>query len=77
MRAFETDAILDDASHLTLHEPVPSPSARNCRVIVLFDSAKNAPARWPAGFFDEIFVADPAFARPPQGDLPPVPTLSS
>ena len=33
------------------------------------------PARWPAGFFDQIHVADPAFTRPPQGPVPPAPAL--
>ena len=27
---------------------------------------------WPEGFFDEIHIDDPAFARPPQGQMPPV-----
>ena len=27
---------------------------------------------WPAGFFDAIHIADPAFSRPAQGQLPPV-----
>ena len=33
------------------------------------------PARrgtWPEGFFESIRVADPAFQRPEQGQLPPV-----
>lgn len=30
---------------------------------------------WPAGFFEDIRVDDPAFARPPQGDTPPAPTI--
>ena len=32
---------------------------------------------WPAGFFEDIYVDDPAFARPPQGDTPPAPTIDS
>jgi len=28
---------------------------------------------WPSGFFEEIHVTDPALARPPQGETPPVP----
>ena len=27
---------------------------------------------WPDGFFDSIRIVDPNFARPEQGDLPPV-----
>jgi virulence-associated protein VagC len=33
------------------------------------------PKTWPAGFFDSIHVTDPAFARPEQGQLPPVKNL--
>ena len=35
------------------------------------------PTSWPAGFFENICVADPSFGRPPQGDAPPVPALDS
>ncbi len=27
---------------------------------------------WPEGFFDSLHITDPAFARPDQGQLPPV-----
>ncbi|HVA50542.1 MAG TPA: hypothetical protein VNH11_29625 [Pirellulales bacterium] len=30
---------------------------------------------WPEGFFQQIRIDDPAFARPPQGEMPPVPAL--
>ncbi len=33
------------------------------------------PATWPPAFFDEIHIEDPAFSRPPQGKVPPAPTL--
>ena len=33
----ETTALLEDASHLVLYDPVPQPAAKNCRVIVLFE----------------------------------------
>jgi antitoxin VapB len=33
------------------------------------------PATWPPGFFDRIRIDDPAFARPSQGQVPPVPKL--
>ena len=29
---------------------------------------------WPEGFFDSIHITDPAFARPDQGQLPPMET---
>lgn len=77
MNAFETTAVLDDASHLTLIEPVPHPPARECRVIVLFGSDEPPPAAWPPGFFDEIRVTDPAFVRPAQGEMPPVAALDA
>jgi virulence-associated protein VagC len=31
------------------------------------------PATWPVGFFEQIHIADPAFVRPPQGDMPDAP----
>jgi hypothetical protein len=30
---------------------------------------------WPPGFFDRIRIDDPAFERPPQGQVPPAPNL--
>ena len=33
------------------------------------------PATWPPGFFDRIRIDDPAFERPSQGPVPPVPQL--
>ena len=77
MNAFETTAVLDDASHLTLVEPVPGPVARECRVIVLFDSEEPPPAAWPPGFFEEIRIADPAFVRPAQGEMPRIAALDA
>ena len=32
-------------------------------------------AAWPPGFFDRIRVDDPAFERPPQGQVPPASKL--
>ncbi len=31
---------------------------------------------WPARFFEDIRVDDPAFARLPQGDTPPAPAIA-
>ena len=71
MRAFETTVVLDDASHLTLREPVPESPGKECRVIVLFEQTEKPPAPdWPPGFFEEIRIEDPAFVRPAQGDTP-------
>ncbi len=33
------------------------------------------PATWPLGFFDNIRIDDPAFARPEQGAVPRAPSL--
>jgi predicted RNase H-like HicB family nuclease len=33
------------------------------------------PAHWPAHFFDDIRIDDPAFGRPDQGSGPPAPSL--
>jgi hypothetical protein len=33
------------------------------------------PATWPPGFFDRIRIDDPAFGRPPQGEVSPAPKL--
>lgn len=30
---------------------------------------------WPPGFFESIRIDDPAFARAPQGDTPPAPSM--
>lgn len=32
-------------------------------------------ATWPPGFFERIHIDDPTFARPPQGQVPPAPSL--
>jgi len=78
MNAFETAAFLDDASHLTLREPVPRPVARERRVIVLFDTENgDVPRVWPTGFFDDIRIDDPAFVRPAQGEAPAVAALDA
>lgn len=33
------------------------------------------PAEWPEGFFDSIYIDDPAFVRPDQGPMPPAPAF--
>lgn len=30
-------------------------------------------SQWPEGFFSSIHIEDPAFVRPEQGSMPPVP----
>lgn len=78
MNAFETTAVVEDASHLKLRSPVPFPVAQECRVIVLVEvHGSEAGEIWPVRFFDEIRIADPAFARPAQGGLPPMAALDA
>jgi len=78
MNAFESAAFLNDASHLTLRQPVPGPVARECRVIALFDTHNGGTSEhWPEGFFDEIRIDDPAFVRPAQGQAPPIAALDA
>jgi hypothetical protein len=64
MNAFETAAIIEDARHLALREPVPATAARECRVIVLFDAEAGGKAKWPDGFSEQIWIDDPNFGRP-------------
>lgn len=52
----------------------PSVSIRRAGDAVILEPMK--PAAWPSGFFDEIRIDDPAFARPDQGETPPVPAWS-
>jgi virulence-associated protein VagC len=33
------------------------------------------PSQWPKHFFDDIRIDDPAFVRPDQGLIPPIPRL--
>ena len=41
---------------------------------VILQPMKKAP--WPAMFFEDIRIEDPAFCRPDQGQTPPAPLLS-
>ena len=76
MLAFETTAVLDDPSHLTLREPVPGSSVMECRVIVLFENeGVSTSPDWPPGFFEEIRIEDPTYARPAQGLASPTKVL--
>ena len=42
---------------------------------VILEPVKSS--TWPADFFEDIRVDDPAFARPPQGETPPAPAIDS
>ena len=39
------------------------------------DLRRDSTNSWPAGFFDDIRIEDPAFNRPPQGNVTPSPEL--
>ncbi|MEI7820931.1 MAG: hypothetical protein WCK55_08445 [Verrucomicrobiota bacterium] len=72
MNAFETTAVIEDSSHLSLREPVPRAASKECRVIVLFEPENGAASVWPDGFFEAIRIEDAAFTRPPQGNAPAI-----
>jgi len=44
-------------------------SIRRDGAAVILEPVK--PLKWPEGFFESIRIDDPAFARPPQGAMPP------
>lgn len=50
----------------------PSVSIRRAGDAVILEPIK--PTAWPAGFFEEIKIDDPAFQRPEQGQTPPAPS---
>ena len=49
-------------------------SIRKMGAGILIEPLKE-PRKWPEGFAESIRIDDPAFERPPQGELPPVPSL--
>ncbi len=55
------------------HLPTPTVQVRHEGDAVVLEPLK--PQAWPAGFFDQIHITDPAFERPDQGVLPPVKSL--
>lgn len=44
---------------------------REGQAVILEPKSKR---RWPRGFFKAIRIKDARFERPPQGELPPMPT---
>ena len=50
--------------------PTPTVQVRQQGDTIVLEPVKQQ--AWPAGFFQEIHITDPAFARPEQGKLPPV-----
>ena len=77
MNAFETAAVIEDSSHLSLRDPVPRAASRECRVIVLFEPENGAGSSWHDGFFEAIRIEDAAFTRPPQGNAPDIRPLDA
>jgi len=53
---------------------VPEVAVRRAGDAVILEPLK--PATWPAGFFEQIRIDDPAFQRPPQGVMPSAPDLN-
>jgi len=52
----------------------PEVAVRKVGDTVILEPLK--PAKWPAGFFEQIRIDDPAFERPPQGTMPSAPDLN-
>jgi virulence-associated protein VagC len=52
---------------------VPTVTIRQVGEALLLEPVK--PSAWPEGFFENIRIDDPAFARPNQGAMPPAPAL--
>jgi virulence-associated protein VagC len=52
----------------------PAVSIRKSGEAVILEPVRSV--SWPDGFFDEIKIDDPAFARPDQGTTPPAPSWS-
>jgi len=52
----------------------PSVSIRKAGDAVILEPLKAA--TWPSGFFEDIRIDDPLFARPAQGQTPPAPVLN-
>ena len=55
------------------HISTPTVGVRHEGEAIVIEPMK--PKAWPDGFFDSIHIADPAFSRPGQGQLPPVKSL--
>jgi virulence-associated protein VagC len=55
------------------HISTPTVGVRHEGSAIVLEPLK--PGTWPDGFFDSIHITDPAFARPEQGQLPPVKAL--
>jgi len=55
------------------HLPTPEVSIRHDGEAIVLEPLK--PRNWPPGFFEAIRIDDPAFVRPPQGEVPPVKEL--
>ncbi len=55
------------------HFSTPTVGVRHEGEAIVLEPLK--PKEWPEGFFDSIHITDPAFARPEQGQPPPVKAL--
>jgi virulence-associated protein VagC len=55
------------------HISTPTVGVRHEGQAIVLEPMK--PKVWPDGFFDSIYIDDPAYSRPNQGQLPPVKPL--
>ena len=52
-----------------IHLPATTVEIRQLGKALLVEPTRSD--KWPEGFFDAITITDPAFERPPQGEMPP------
>ena len=75
----ETATVNDDGECQSVRLPkgfrisTPTVGVRHEGGTIVLEPVK--PKVWPDGFFDSIHIGDPAFARPSQGELPPLKPL--
>jgi virulence-associated protein VagC len=75
----ETATVINEGETQTVrlprgfHLPTPVVQVRHAGEAIVLEPLK--PHAWPAGFFDEIHITDPAFVRPDQGTLPAIKNL--
>lgn len=71
-----TATVTNEGEHQTvhlpkgIHLPTETVSVRQEGDAVVLEPIKTG--KWSPGFFEAIRIDDPSFARPPQGELPPI-----
>lgn len=74
----ETATVIDEGDRQTVRLPKSIHLPKEVFVRQEGESVVLEPAKpktWPKGFFESIHIKDPAFARPDQGQMPPVKDL--